>query len=312
MLIKMVISMIMTPVEVEIYVNNYVTNELTGNYYLLEPGIYYIGRADTEFDRDINDRFGNYNVHPEYKYAIYLFKKDDLGLKLIDIISKGNYRYLISRYQFRLDVNPNGDDYSNAILRIGDYGQPKKDVLCPNGGKFKEERLKFNNYLELLSTTDDGTARIKFGLVGVVDIIGPNGYTKKDEVLEYKIRTYNKGIIKDKNLQEGMIINHIDHLIIDIVDDSGQRLSINDKNVVDLFNSDTEPLSETTIEVEVNKNLKYFQLVVKGVFNGKVIDFGKSQKIMHFEKIDYIKEMDKIYSTGLKNFIEKINRYGYK
>jgi len=293
--------MLRTPVEICVRSSNNTNNK---KLFLLEPGTYYVGRADAEFAREIRDRFGDPSTYPEYKYAIYLFKKSGWGLELIDIISEEVYDY-VSRYQFRLDVNPNGKDYSNVILSIGDYGNvPKKDALYPNGeGIFrKEEKLEFDKYLELLITSENDIARFKFGLVGVIDIIGPSGYTKKDRVLKYTIRTYTKKIITERRLQE--MINLIDNLVIKVVDDKGNR-----HFGVVIFNlNHDESLFETTIEVEVDRVWDHFQLELMGTCNHKTINLGKSEKIIYFEKRDdRIKKDDKIYSIDLDKFIKIIH-----
>ena len=298
--------MLKTPVE--IYVSN--NNTSDKKLFLLEPGTYYVGRADKEFAREIKDRFRDPEVYPEYKYGIYLFKKSGWGLELIDIISEGIYDY-VSRYQFRLDVNPSGDDYSNVILNIGDYGNvPKKDALYPNGGGIfrKEEKLEFDKYLELLITGENDIARFKFGLVGVIDIIGPSGYTKKDRVLEYTIRTYTKEIITERPLQK--MINLIDNLTISVVDDKGNRHFVKNDGEV-LFNLDhDESLFETTIEVDIGRievkegrKFEYFQLELMGMCNNRMINLGKSEKIYFENREDRIKKDNKIYSINLNEFM---------
>jgi len=299
--------MLKTPVE--IYVSN--NNTCDKKLFLLESGTYYVGRTDKEFAHEIRDRFRDPEVYPEYKYAIYLFKKSGWELELIDIISEEIYDY-VSRYQFRLDVNPSGDDYSNVILSSGDYGNvPKKDALYPNGGGIfrKEEKLEFDKYLELLITSENDIARFKFGLVGVIDIIGPSGYTKKDRVLEYTIRTYTKKIITERHLQK--MINLIDNLAISVVDDRGNKYFVkNDDNDV-IFNLDhNKPLFETTIEVdmgrievEVGREFEYFRLELMGMCNHKIINLGKSEKIYFEKREDRIKKDDKIYSIDLEKFI---------
>ena len=281
--------MLKTPVEICVNNNNRI--------FLLEPGTYYVGRADKEFASEVKKKFGDYKVDEEYKYSIYLFKKSDCGLELIDIISKGLYNF-VSRYQFRLDVNPNGDDYSNVILRIGDYGKkPKSDALYPNGSKFKEEKLEFDKYLELLITDENDGVRFKFGLVGVIDIIGPSGYTKKDRVLEYTIRTYTKETIITEES------DFIDYLIIDIVDDEGHS-----EREISFEVDHNEQLFEKTIEVKVGMEWKYFQLKVDGVCNKERKKFGRSYRIYFKDREKDIKKDDKIYFIDLKEFKKQIKK----
>jgi hypothetical protein len=296
--------MLRTPVEICIGNNN--NNK---KLFLLEPGTYYVGRADAEFAREIRDRFGDPNTYPEYKYAIYLFKKSGWGLELIDIISEGVYDY-VSRYQFRLDVNPNGNDYGNVILSISDYGRtPKRDALYSNGdGIFRKKELKFNEYLELLITGENDIARFKFGLVGVIDIIGPSGYTKKDGMLEYTIRIYTKKIITERHLQK--MIDLIDNLIIKVVDDKGGEHYVKNGDEV-LFELDhDESLFETTIEVDIGRievkegrKFEYFQLELMGMCNNRMINLGKSEKIYFENREDRIKKDNKIYSINLNEFM---------
>jgi hypothetical protein len=185
-----------TPVEIKI-------NNNREKIFYLEEGEYYLGRVDVGHYRHIKEKFGE---DDDYKFAIYLFRKNEYGyLDIVDIISKGNFN-TISRYHFKITV----DDLGNVLVSIGDYRPEKPTYNAIYIGTaphiFNKEKLSADKYLDLLVGGCNKThaVKIRLGIVNPIEIIGPARFSKKDKILKYRIRTRIKEIMDENRYAKSL------------------------------------------------------------------------------------------------------------
>ncbi len=266
--------------------------------FYLEEGEYYLGRTDVEYYRSIKEKFGEGD---DYKFAIYLFKKNELGyLDIKGIVSKDKY-VGINRYHFKITVNNSGD----VLVSIGDYRSEKPTynaVYLGTTSVFDEEKLAIDRYLDLVVSgcSETGTVKIRLGLVSPIDIIGPEGFNGKGEVLKYRIRTKIKEIMKENKYPKSLY-ERIKCIVIGAYHVDGSIIKIDERESSPI--KIIKPDDDVNVLLHINKE-KEFYFECSLIKESKLISLKKSKYVCPYKYTD--KNTVKIFSISLNDLIKKL------
>ncbi len=252
-------------------------------FYLESGEEYYLGRVGEGHYHKIREKFG---YEDEYKFSIYLFKKNEMGfLDIVGIVSKGIYK-AISRYHFKILVSKSGDVIISADEK-NDYRHKKptySTVYAKTGDTLIKEKLSIDEYLNLIISGDSNvkTVNVRVGLVSPIDIIGPDKF-KKGDILKYRIRIKIKEIMENNeliNYNQGRDVIQLIVISAHYDDDNGDNEEHIKLSVQNDFNG---------ISIQSNNYLE----IKKLDYDGEIIIHTCKEKKFYFECC-YVEKCDKI------------------